>query len=263
MKHKEKNEMKGNIAKRIGAVLFLSTLLVTSAAAAGGTTAFNQAGLIRWNKTVVTEGQGFTAPNGQTVPSVITYTDAAGGKTNYLSVRQIAELIDTPIAWDASKNSVVLGGNPYPSNLAAECLTPSGIGSKIGPFTEIDPSSLANVRSQDPINYRIISEHGTGSQVQTLDLIPGGACSISITNNTDDIQFWVLYRTAPGSTYSETYSPVTIAPGQTLTRAFKLDENANRLSTRMNWSVQGDDTGDYGPSGSDDSICITYYSKVA
>ena len=231
--------MKGNIAKRIGAVLFLSTLLVTSAAAAGGTTAFNQAGLIRWNKTVVTEGQGFTAPNGQTVPSVITYTDAAGGQTNYLSVRQIAELIDTPIAWDASKNSVVLGGDPYTGKGADGRFEPAGYGAQIGPFTEVDPSAIKDVNGSrhSPIEFTIVSNHTTGSQKQTMTFLPGSSKVISVTNNGDDNQIMYVSYTAPASIYSENLTPVMIAPGQTITRAFTLDKNANQLSKELNWSA--------------------------
>ena len=256
--------MKGNIARRIGAVLFLSTLLVTSAAAAGGTTAFNQAGLIRWNKTVVTEGQGFTAPNGQTVPSVITYTDAAGGKTNYLSVRQIAELIDTPITWNASKNSVVLGGDPYTGKGADGRFEPAGYGAQVGPFTEVDPSAIKDVNGSQhsPIEFEIVSKHATGSQKQTMTFLPGCSKVISVTNNGDDNQIMYVSYTAPASIYSENLTPVMIAPGQTITRAFTLDKNANQLSKELNWSVQGESGGEIVPTGTNISVSITNYTPV-
>ena len=45
-------------------------------------------------------GESYKAPNGQDVPSVITYVDETGGKTNYLSIRQISELLGIEVRWD-------------------------------------------------------------------------------------------------------------------------------------------------------------------
>ena len=48
--------------------------------------------------------------NGQQVPSSILYTDAIGGKTNYLPIRAISELLGVEIDYDSSTRTVLLGG---------------------------------------------------------------------------------------------------------------------------------------------------------
>ena len=75
------------------AVMLLICSLAGGASAAGGQVEFNRAGISLFGEDHVRAGESYTAPNGQQVPSVITYVDNAGGKTNYLSVRQISELL--------------------------------------------------------------------------------------------------------------------------------------------------------------------------
>ena len=76
------------------AVMLLICSLAGGASAAGGQVEFNRAGISLFGEDHVRAGESYTAPNGQQVPSVITYVDNAGGKTNYLSVRQISELLN-------------------------------------------------------------------------------------------------------------------------------------------------------------------------
>lgn len=232
--------MNRKIFKRIAAALCIIVLLGTTVFAAGGQTAFNQIGVIRWNKQFISAGETLKASNGQSVPSVITYTDAAGGKTNYLSVKSIADMIDTPIEWDASKNSVVFGGSPYHSTSNADQFTPSGPGNSIGPITEIDPNAINMPKEgrHDPW-VRTLTANKAGTGQQALTFIPGTINVISITNNLAQSQVMYVSRSAPGSIYNENFTPVVIGPNETITRAFQMAADANELSREMYWSVSG------------------------
>ena len=97
-------------------------------------------------------GESYKAPNGQDVPSVITYVDETGGKTNYLSIRQISELLGIEVRWDGQKNRVNLGADPADyvvvggkkddGSIPANATKPV-LGTVHGPFTEIDPAKAA------------------------------------------------------------------------------------------------------------------------
>ena len=113
---------------------------------------YNQVGIRTFGEQRVTAGEPYIAPNGQEVPSSITYTDAAGGKTNYLSVRQLCELLDAAVAWNADVNSVDIAP-PYSDvavvagEEAAEVETASApkYGQVVGGIEEIDPSTVADI----------------------------------------------------------------------------------------------------------------------
>lgn len=95
------------------------TALATSALAASGQVSFNFANVALNGETKIAAGSTVTAANGQQVPSSILYTDAVGGKTNYLPIRAISELLGVEIGYDSATRTVLLGEQP-----AAE--TPSG-----------------------------------------------------------------------------------------------------------------------------------------
>ena len=90
----------------IVATLIVVSLAGTASAATNGQVSFNQIGIRLFGESKVTAGESYKAPNGQEVPSVITYTDEAGGKTNYLSVKQLSELLDAEVSWNSETNSV-------------------------------------------------------------------------------------------------------------------------------------------------------------
>ena len=46
--------------------------------------------------------------NGEKAPSSILYTDVAGGKTNYLPIRAISELLGISIDYDSATRTVLL-----------------------------------------------------------------------------------------------------------------------------------------------------------
>ncbi len=111
-------ERKVNMKKRIAsftsgffAALALS-LCLTTALAASGKVSYNFANVSLDGQPKITAGQDITAANGQKVPGSILYTDAAGGKTNYLPIRTISELLGTEIGYDSATKTVLLGRQP-------------------------------------------------------------------------------------------------------------------------------------------------------
>ena len=122
---------------------------VGTALAASSRVEYNKAGISLFGENKVLTGESYKAPNGQDVPSVITYVDETGGKTNYLSIRQISELLGIEVRWDGQKNRVNLGADPADyvvvggkeddGSIPANATKPV-LGTVHGPFTEIDPA---------------------------------------------------------------------------------------------------------------------------
>lgn len=96
-----------------GVLTALLTIAVgTTALAASGQVTFNFSNVALDGQTKITAGTTITAPNGQQVPSSILYTDTAGGKTNYLPVRFIGELLGVEVGYDSASKTVYLGQQP-------------------------------------------------------------------------------------------------------------------------------------------------------
>ncbi|WP_298024327.1 DUF4367 domain-containing protein [uncultured Dysosmobacter sp.] len=90
------------------AVLLLA--LTTTALAASGKVSYNFANVALDGETRIAAGKDITAANGQQIPGSILYTDAAGGKTNYLPIRTISELLGVEIGYDSAAKTILLGG---------------------------------------------------------------------------------------------------------------------------------------------------------
>lgn len=106
--------MKKRIASFAGgffAALALS-LCLTTALAAAGQVSYNFANVSMDGTQKITAGQDITAANGQKIPGSILYTDEAGGKTNYLPIRTISELLGVGIGYDSASKTVLLGKQP-------------------------------------------------------------------------------------------------------------------------------------------------------
>ena len=95
------------------------TALATSALAASGQVQFNFAGVALDGEMKITAGSDITAPNGQQVPGSILYVDEAGGKTNYLPIRTISELLGVEVGYDSASRTVLLGEQTVPSAASA------------------------------------------------------------------------------------------------------------------------------------------------
>lgn len=106
--------MKKRIASFAGgffAALALS-LCLTTALAASGQVSFNFANVSLDGETVITAGADVAAANGQMIPGSILYTDGTGGKTNYLPLRKISELLKVEVNYDSATKTIYLGKMP-------------------------------------------------------------------------------------------------------------------------------------------------------
>ena len=88
---------------------------LTTALAASGQVTYNFSNVSLNGERKIVAGTEITAANGQKVPSSILYTDAAGGKTNYLPIRTISELLGVEIDYDSTTKTVLLGEQPSDS----------------------------------------------------------------------------------------------------------------------------------------------------
>lgn len=240
--------------KKVGPrVSFLSGMLTMAiimalagtALAAVGTVTYNQAGITLFGEVAVQSGEDFVAPNGQKVPSVITYTDAAGGKTNYLSIRQLSQLLDAEIAWNSSTGNVdiapvgsgeviVSSGDNIPEAAASPVY-----GTVAGPFEEIDPDSVDT--SGDCLiqmeNTQMISSTGAFAEA-TFRAKGGNYIVFTVTNNGELEQNVSVYRPITISNRSgEQFTEVKLNPGETLTRAFYLEDGASLLESSLAFAV--------------------------
>ncbi len=117
--HSKKTERMSNMTKKripgflCGCLTTLTVLaLGTTASAASGQVTFNFANVSLDGEPKFSAGSTITAANGQQVPSTILYTDAAGGKTNYLPIRAVSELLGVEIGYDSATKTILLGGQP-------------------------------------------------------------------------------------------------------------------------------------------------------
>lgn len=94
------------------AAALLTVGCLTTALAASGQVSYNFANVALDGETKITAGADITAANGQKVPGTILFTDAAGGKTNYLPIRAVSELLGVEIGYDSATRTVLLGGQP-------------------------------------------------------------------------------------------------------------------------------------------------------
>ncbi len=103
--------MKKNLSSFSAGLLTGALLLSigTTALATSGRVSFNFSNVALHGETKFTAGSTITAPNGQQIPSTILYTDDAGGKTNYLPIRAVSDLLGVEIGYDAVSKTILLG----------------------------------------------------------------------------------------------------------------------------------------------------------
>lgn len=114
--------MKKRIPSFLAGVLTaaLALALTTTALAASGQVTFGFANIALDGETKIAAGSTITAANGQQVPGSILYTDAAGGKTNYLPIRAVSDLLGVEIGYDSATKTILLGEQPAASTAAAQ-----------------------------------------------------------------------------------------------------------------------------------------------
>ena len=105
----------------------LLAALCTTALAASGKISYNFVNVSLDGEAKITAGQTITAANGQQVPGSILYTDDAGGKTNYLPIRTISELLGVEIGYDSAAKTVLLGGPQTPAGACVWMTAPCSL----------------------------------------------------------------------------------------------------------------------------------------
>jgi len=256
------------------AMAMIMALVGTAFAAAAGQVSFNQAGVRLFGESKVTAGESYKASNGQEIPSVITYTDAAGGKTNYLSVRQISELLDAEVSWNSEMKSVdfatyngptveptvhgplVMGDEEIPSPFPNK----AELGVTHGAFTEIDPSTVDT--SGEPASTLLKNTHITadraGFPTMAYSFYPaaGKYVVFRVTNNGAKTQAVTVERVKTVSNNrTEPFTTVTLAPGQTVMRAFSISSDSTRLERTLEFGVDPIDK----PDGIDITVSLVQY----
>lgn len=252
----------------------LVTAIIPSSAT-GNQIAYNQVGIRTFGEQRVTVGENYIAPNGQEVPSSITYTDAAGDKTNYLSVRQISELLDATVTWDADTSSVdiaapadisvVVGEEP---ELPETVLEPE-YGQIVGGIEEIDPSSVADIINEPTCRTR---NYARDMKVQflnsdfpglTMDCLQyaGPYVVYSVTNNGPRTVYSEVRRDVTiSSGQHEDFARVAIPTGDTLVRVFRILDDAHPLKTTLHFDV--DVSVDLSPEENDITISLLQYDDA-
>ena len=101
---------KRNLASFFAGVMtvLLAFGCLTSAMAASGEVTYNFANVTLNGEKKISAGSDITVANGEKAPSSILYTDVAGGKTNYLPIRAISELLGISIDYDSATRTVLL-----------------------------------------------------------------------------------------------------------------------------------------------------------
>lgn len=252
-------DMKDNIFKRFvsfsAGMATMATLItaVIPASASTNQIAFNQVGIRTFGEQRVMAGDPYIAPNGQEVPSSITYTDGTGGKTNYLSVRQICELLDATVAWNAGENSVDIASPNTDVSVEIgeepkdpEALLEPEYGQVVGGIEEIDPSTVSDIINDATYRTR---NYARDMKVQFLNSdFPGLTMNclqyagpyvvFSVTNNGTRTVYSEVRRDVTISSWEhDDFARVAIPAGDTLVRVFRILDDAHPLQTTLHFDV--------------------------
>ena len=118
---------------------------MTTALAASGKLSYNFSNVSLNGERKITAGVDITVANGQKVPSSILYTDAAGGKTNYLPIRAISDLLGVEIGYDSATKTVLLGAQPVDTTdwvangYTGHVIGPDGTKTEVPHFSDLFP----------------------------------------------------------------------------------------------------------------------------
>ena len=223
---------------------FLSATLIfgciSSALAASGTVNFSQVKLAMYGRAIFSQGDSLTAGNGQSIPSSISYTDAAGGGTTYLPLSYVSQVLDTPVSWDGTTGTVSLGTYRGVANGTAASTTTQDDGSslpltrpgrKAGPFTEVEPIQSEGFRILPKTEYRSTTDYNFDTSV---DDNHGKYISVTITNKGQDHLILFLGR---DYTIGNEFISTQVPAGQTVTRTLRIDGTNDGLKPRFHTRV--------------------------
>ena len=166
------------------------TALTATALAASGQVQFNFAGVALNGETKIAAGSDIIAPNGRQIPGSILYVDEAGGKTNYLPVRTISELLGVEVGYDSATRTVLLGEQTVPAAPAAAS----------GPYWHReDDENGVTYASEDPgIDYTeapgyALTKLPEGWELESVRAGMGGRGNLSYWNGGGRISFSCAY----------------------------------------------------------------------
>ena len=248
----------GSFAAGMVAMLLVFSL-VGGASAASSRVEYNRAGISLFGEDKVLVGENYKAPNGQEVPSVITYVDVTGGKTNYLSIRQISELLGIEVRWDSLKKRVNLGSDPADyvivggkkgdGSIPDNATTPV-LGTSHGPFTEVDPAKAVGKSLTGVLQDNTKVQTTCGYSLEgTFYPEDGNYIVFTVTNNGASTQTVTAGRALTLGGF-EKFTSVDIGAGETLTRAFYIADDADELDSTLAFGVYAK-----GVSGASDITC--------
>lgn len=213
----------------------LAFALTGSALAAAGKLQIGTGGVVVMDKVMLSPGQEYKA-EGENIPGYVVYQGPSGKVYNYVPVEMVADYLDIPSGWSETRNSVVLG--PTSEGVRYRFLTDEDksiasapvLGMKAGPFTEIDPKTVDTSEGptgifEDETVAQTDTGFGTGRRMSTIG---GRHLILTVTNNGDTPAVCQAGRAYMINGY-EWLSKVKIEPGQTLTRAFEIDEDVDRI----------------------------------
>lgn len=223
--------------------------LTGTAFAAVGKLQIGSGGIVVMDKVRVKTGEEYTA-DGEKIPACVTYTGASGKAHNYVPTEMITDYLDIPTSWSEKRNSVVLGptseGAEYhittsddPNNPIRNSIVKAPVfGKRVGAITEVDPKTVDT--SEGPLliledETKVETYAGFDSTVRA-NAMHGKHLVLTITNNGTN----PLISRA-GRTYTlngfEGLSSVKIEPGQTLIRAFAIDDEVDRIRNNFVSSI--------------------------
>lgn len=232
---------------------FTVSTLAEPVLAAGSQILYNRVGVSLFDEVRYAAGETFTGENGQELPSSITYVDAAGGMTNYLPVRRIAELFNTRIEWNGAESLVEIdpsnysGGSYTTGDIPLETLpTVPVYGTVSGAFEEIDPATVERdtegVRSSFYMQNARIQTERYGMPEYTANFAdPDCNCVFfTVTNNGNEpVAVNVMRSVSPlTSGVVERFTKVQLDPGETITRAFRMAEDADPLQCSLIFNIR-------------------------
>lgn len=237
-----------------GALAMVMLMALTgSALAAAGKLEIGTAGVVILDKVKVEPGAEYTA-NGVKIPAVVTYQDASGKAHSYLPVEMLADFLSIPTSWSEKRNSVVLGvtmenaqleSHIYPGGKMPANPTKPTLGQKVGPFTEVAPSSVDTTGGstgidEDKTRVQTVTGFTTGGVY-----IPenGKHIVLTVTNNGQTAISCLVGRDKVLGSF-ERFPTLDIEPGKTLTRAFEIADGTTEEQAGFTCVVQGADARD-------------------
>lgn len=231
----------------------LAAGLLTTALAAYGSVKFDAVTISVFGEKegqTIASGDSFTGENGAQIPSSITYVDEKNGGTVFVSLRKMAQLLDAPIFWDEETQTVYFAGRPSGKpdvDTGLSELPPSGavetpeLGVTAGPFREIAPVEDAVKGSRIPLLAPALFQSSSDFSNQRYDIFEpyGRYVEITVTNHGSPVEMYVCrpYYTTVGID-SDPFSTVLVGTGETVTRAFLMEQGAPYPTNILRLDVQ-------------------------